>query len=65
MNALIKKNLKNKFKEQGVQLSADMIDVLDEHINREINKMATRCKHGNVKRLTPDLLWIALGRMME
>jgi hypothetical protein len=65
MNALIKKNLKNKFKEQGVQLSADMIDVLDEHINREINKMAIRCKNGNVKRLTPDLLWIALGRMME
>tara|TARA_R100001463_G_scaffold81001_5_gene135468 strand:- start:2036 stop:2233 length:198 start_codon:yes stop_codon:yes gene_type:complete len=65
MNALIKKNLKNKFKAEGVQLSADMIEVIDEHINRELYNMAKRCKKGNVKRLTPDLMWIALGRMME
>jgi len=25
--------------------------------------MARRCKDGNLKRLTPELFWVALGRL--
>lgn len=50
------------FKRNKVQLTTDAINLIDEHINKEIEKMAKRCKDGNVKRLSADLFWVALGR---
>mgnify|MGYP000125513199 FL=1 len=62
MHTVNTKKLREKFKNAGVQLSATSINVINDHIDREISKMAQRCKDGNVKRLTPELFWIALGR---
>ena len=62
MSAINKKNAKSIFKSKGVQLPTESLQMIDEHLNKEIHKMAERCKQGNVKRLTPNLLWVALGR---
>ncbi len=56
------KKLRETFKQFGVQLPATTINMIDDHFDREIYKMAIRCKHGNVKRLTPELFWVALGK---
>ena len=55
--------VKKVFNSLGIQLSADSINMISDDYNRHIRLMAKRCKDGNVKRLTPDLMWIALGRL--
>ena len=35
----------------------------DPIVQKVIDKMARRCKEGNVKRLTPELFWVALGHL--
>tara|TARA_R110002020_G_C15965280_1_gene746953 strand:+ start:290 stop:484 length:195 start_codon:yes stop_codon:yes gene_type:complete len=50
------------FRRNKVQLTTDAINLMDEHIYKEVEKMAKRCKEGNVKRLSADLFWVALGR---
>jgi len=62
MRTLYVKKLKETFHNLGVQLPTDTVNLIDDHIDREIYKMAIRCKHGNVKRLTPELFWVALGK---
>ena len=54
--------IKNVFKTEGIQLPPDAIDMIIDHCKFEVGKMAIRCKKGNVKRLTPQLFHIALGR---
>tara|TARA_R100000458_G_C8277269_1_gene252769 strand:- start:3494 stop:3709 length:216 start_codon:yes stop_codon:yes gene_type:complete len=54
--------IKNAFKTSGIQLPADTIDMIIDHCKYEVGKMTIRCKKGNVKRLTPELFHIALGR---
>jgi len=49
------------FKNHGIQLGSGAAETIDDEIGRRINVMAERCKDGNIKRLTPDLFWIALG----
>jgi len=65
MRTLVVNKLKRYFKQNGVQLSAEMINIIDDHISREIEKMAIRCNEGNVRRLTPELFWVALGRLNQ
>ena len=62
MSTIYVKKLRETFKKFGVQLPATTINMIDDHFDREIYRMATRCKHGNVKRLTPELFWVALGK---
>ena len=50
------------FKRNKIQLTTDAINLIDEHIYKEIEKMAKRCESGNVKRLSAELFWVALGR---
>tara|TARA_Y100001951_G_scaffold93413_1_gene89015 strand:- start:693 stop:863 length:171 start_codon:yes stop_codon:yes gene_type:complete len=50
------------FNNQGIQCPIDTLNQLEEHMSREIDTMVRRCKNNNVRRLTPDLLWVALGR---
>ena len=64
MRTLYVKKTKDIFHGENGQLSAEMMNMLDEHISRSLTKMAKRCKEGNVKRLTPDLFWVALRGMM-
>ena len=54
--------LKKEFNKRGLQITREAIDLLDDHISREVSKMANRVQEGNVKRLTADLIWVALGK---
>ena len=62
---LIQKNLKSIFKDYGIQMSKDVIDLLNTDIHRQIVRMAIRCEKGNVKRITQETYHIALGSMSE
>ena len=58
---MTKKEIKSVFREAKVQLGADALRLVEDTLNRSVRDMARRCKDGNVKRLTPDLFWVALG----
>jgi hypothetical protein len=60
-----KTKLKKVFHDQGIQINIEALNVLDDHVNRMANLWATRCKIENVKRLTPDLIWVPLGRLNQ
>ena len=51
------------FKASGVQLSSEALENIIHHLRVDVSRMAERCKRGNVKRLTPDLMFIALGKL--
>ena len=53
--------LKKIFHDEGLQISVETINLLDDKIKRIITKWAKNTKDGNVKRLTPDLVWVAYG----
>ena len=56
-----KTKLKREFNKSGLQITSEAVDMLDDHIHRQVIKMVARVKEGNVKRLTVDLVWVALG----
>jgi len=60
-----KSQIKKIFKDHKVQLGAGAIEMIEDHLRRQVSKMAENCKNGNAKRLTPDLFWIALGKYNE
>jgi hypothetical protein len=37
--------------------------MIDEHMTRMVYRMVKNCKDGNVKKLTPELFWVALGNL--
>jgi hypothetical protein len=59
---MTKKQIKNEFKSCNVQLGSGAMESIEDELYRMVHRMAKRCHLGNVKRLTPDLMWIALGR---
>lgn len=58
-----KTKVKKLFSENGVQLPNDSLELINDHLERSVLKMARRCKEGNVKRLLPRFFHIALGRL--
>tara|TARA_R110002020_G_scaffold230845_5_gene442002 strand:- start:657 stop:842 length:186 start_codon:yes stop_codon:yes gene_type:complete len=58
---MTKKEIKEVFKKEGIQLGAGSIEMIEDELKRKVRSMAKYCYHGNVKRLTPDLMWVALG----
>jgi len=62
MKAIVVNRLKREFHRRGIQITAEAVNILDDHIHRQIVNMAGRCKDGNVKRLTEDLIWVAIGK---
>ena len=56
-----KKYIKEAFSHDEIQLGKGTIESIEYELKLYVNRMARRCKEGNVKRLTPDLIWIALG----
>jgi hypothetical protein len=56
-----KTKLKREFNKSGLQITSEAVEMLDDHIHRQVIKMVNRVKEGNVKRLTVDLIWVALG----
>jgi len=60
---MTKSQIKELFKEQGVQLGAGTMDQIQYELAQYVGRMATRSREGNLKRLTPELFWIAMGRL--
>ena len=58
-----KSYIRNCFKQASVQLTNEALEEIVRHLRIIASKMAIRCKEGNVKRLTSELMWIALGRI--
>ena len=58
-----KQYVKDTFKQQKVQLSKEALEDIVRHLQVTVNIMASRCSKGHVKRLTPDLMFIALGKL--
>ena len=56
-----KKDIKEIFKRNGIQLGAGSMEMILEELNKKVIYMARKCKDGNIKRLTPETFWIALG----
>ena len=59
---LQKTKVKKIFNDAGVQLPEETFTVLNDEVKRIITRWSKRTVDGNVKRLTPDLVWVALGR---
>ena len=59
---LQKTKVKKIFNDEGVQLPEETFMLLDDEVRRIITRWAKRTVEGNVKRITPDLFWVALGR---
>jgi len=51
------------FRELKIQVSGDSYNLIEDHLKREVGRMALRCKNGNLKRLTPELFYVALGNL--
>ena len=60
---MTKKEIKEIFKEHIVQLGPEALDMILEDQKRKVRIMAKRCKDGNVKRLTADVYFIAIGKI--
>ena len=58
-----KKYIKQTFSHEGIQLGKGPIDSIEYELKVQVSRMAKRCKDGNLKRLTPELFWVALGRL--
>ena len=54
--------LKKKFNDEGIQLPTMTIMLLDSEIERLIDRWVNNAKESNIRRLTPELVWAALGR---
>ena len=59
---MTKKDIKGVFREHRVQLSSEALQLIEDDTRRRVRRMALRCKEGNVKRLTSDVYFIAIGR---
>ena len=59
---LQKTKVKKIFNDEGIQLPEETFMLIDDEVKRIITRWAKRTVEGNVKRLTPDLFWVALGR---
>jgi|TARA_R110000751_G_scaffold8945_3_gene34599 hypothetical protein len=55
-------SVRKLFNERNVQISDDAIKTINEIMTRDLRKMVARCIEGNVKRLTPDIIYIALEK---
>tara|TARA_Y100000034_G_C6840093_1_gene379968 strand:+ start:638 stop:835 length:198 start_codon:yes stop_codon:yes gene_type:complete len=57
-----KTKLKKAFNDVGLQISPDALELLEDELRRTVAKWVYNAKTGNIKRLTLDLIWVALGR---
>lgn len=56
-----KKEIKQIFSNEGIQMGAGTIGLVQVELRKRVRQMARRTKEGNVKRLTTKLFWVALG----
>ena len=60
-----KVKIRKMFNAEGIQVNLEALNMLDDHLNRIVRKWVANTVEGNVKRLTPELLWIALGKFIQ
>jgi len=65
MNRPTQTNIKKIFSGKGIQLGAGSLDMIEKEMVFFAQRMAKRCVDGNLKRLTPDLFWVAMGRNID
>ena len=53
-----KTEIKRIFKDRKIQLSPDGLKMIEAKLHRTVMNIADRCKHGNIKRLTSDLMYL-------
>jgi hypothetical protein len=54
--------IRKTFSEEGIQIGVGTMDMINREILESVRRMAKRCKEGNLKRLTPELFYVALGK---
>ena len=60
---MTKKDIKDIFHQKGMQITPGAIEMIQDDLRRKVRHMAKRCKNGNVKRLTEEIFFIALGKL--
>tara|TARA_R100000329_G_scaffold141248_1_gene123958 strand:+ start:10792 stop:11001 length:210 start_codon:yes stop_codon:yes gene_type:complete len=61
-NQVSRSYIKQCFKQQRVQLPTETLDMIVNLLKRKVSMMAIRSSECNIKRLTPDLIHLALGK---
>ena len=62
---LQKTKVKKIFNKHKIQLPEDSLDFLDSEVNRMVHKWVLRCKNGNIKRLSMDLIEYVLPNTVD
>jgi hypothetical protein len=57
-----KVKIRKMFNDEGIQVNVEALNMLDDQLNRIVHKWVKNTKAGNVRRLVPALLWVALGK---
>ena len=58
-------SVRKLFNDRNIQIGDDAVKMISDIVERDITKMVARCIEGNVKRLTPDIIYIALGDLFR
>ena len=61
MNKPTKTNIKKIFSNTGIQLTPDSTEMIERELVTVVERK--RCVDGNLKRLTPELFYVAMGRL--
>jgi len=56
-----KTEIKKVFSRKKVQVNKEAMAMVEDHLMKEVEIMTNRLVDDNVKRLTPELFWVALG----
>ena len=59
---MTKTQIKKAFKDCGIQLGKGSMELIEREIQQKVLRLVSNCQEGNVKRLTPEIFWIAIGR---
>ena len=62
---LQKTKVRKIFSKHKIQLPADSLDFLDSEVNRMVHKWVLRCKNGNIRRLSIDLVGYVLPNTVD
>ena len=63
---MIKKTkIRKAFNQNGIQITKDALNYLEDEMDREVYRWINRCKNNNVKRLTIELVWVTLGKLFK
>jgi hypothetical protein len=65
MNRPTQTNIKRIFSDKSIQLGAGALDMIEKEMVFFAQRMAKRCVDGNLKRLTPELFWVAMGKNID